>query len=161
MIKNYILILFVLFLWGCTSVNDTPTINISLVSINGEIQNNYNLNNEEFIKLETGDELGLTLVLNGHGNELQTFNMSLTDDDLNAELLYDTKSVTTEGNLSDPANGRLRFTDGVTRTEVSLISTIDSITYDGQDIIISFYLSSATSSEGAMQMVTLKVDSDQ
>ena len=84
MIKNYILILFVLFLWGCTSVNDTPTINISLVSINGEIQNNYNLNNEEFIKLETGDELGLTLVLNGHGNELQTFNMSLTDDDLNA-----------------------------------------------------------------------------
>ena len=158
MIKNIIFIVFVLFLWGCTSQNDTPTINVSRISINGEVQNKYIYDDDKVIELEEGDELELILTLNGNGNDLQTFNMTFNQYDLNTELIYDSQIVTTEGNLTDPLNGRLRFMDGIVKTEIALKSTISNIEYDDEEIIISFYLSSNAGSEGAMQTVVLRID---
>ena len=84
--------------------------------------------------------------------------MTFNQYDLNTELIYDSQIVTTEGNLTDPLNGRLRFMDGIVKTEITLKSTISNIEYDDEEIIISFYLSSNAGSEGAMQTVVLRID---
>ena len=157
MIKNFIFIVIVIIFYGCTSTGESPTIVISSVSINGEIQNE-NYPNDEIIELKEKDALELTLLLNGNGGDLQAFLMACDEGSLDTELVYDDNAVTTEGNLTDPANGHLRFLDGVNRTEVSIMSTIETISKDDEEIILSFYLSSNSANEGARSVITLKID---
>ena len=158
MIKNFIYTTLLVFLCGCASTGESPSIAISSVSINGEMQGGYTYRSDKTIELEEGDELELTLLLNGNGGDLQAFSMAFNEGALNAELIYDNNTISKEGNLSDPTNGHLRFMDGVTKTEVLVMSTIETVSEDDEEIVISFYLSSNSVNEGVRKVVTLKSD---
>ncbi len=158
MIKNIILATLIICLCGCTSTGESPTIAISTVSINGELQNYFSYHNDKIIELEEGDTLELKLLLNGNGGDLETFTMAFHEGNLNTELAYDSNAVTTEGNLTNAINGHLRFSDGISKTEVSVTSTIDTVTKDDEEIVVSFYLSSNSVNEGVRKVVILKID---
>ena len=87
MIKKFIYTTLLVFLCGCASTGESPSIAISSVSINGERQGGYAYGSNKTIELEEGDELELILLLNGNVGDLQAFSMAFHEGLLSAELV--------------------------------------------------------------------------
>ncbi len=143
------------FLSACTSTGEVPLITISSISINGEIKDVYSIIKYNSIELNEGDQLELTLLLSGNGEDLQTFTMMSDKESIDKHLKFDDSVISMEGNLTDLLKDRLRFSDGIKHTEVKVISSLLDV---DDDVIFAFYLSSNNSKESAREVITLKID---
>lgn len=156
--KIFLLFTLLVFLSSCLSTGETPIIIVDSLLVNGEIPECYLSNNVGTPILKEGDELELTLQLDGNGANLQTFSIGIPQKYLDLELIYDAELVTTEEELIDVESGLLRFSDGVEKAQIKLLAQVEEVLDDRETLTLSFYLSSNAGAVGASQFVYLRLE---
>lgn len=152
--KKRILFLLPLFLGACSKSGESPLIKVEKLYISGGAEVNYANDMEALPALKVGDEITAGLLLDGNGSELKTFSLE-KDDQIDTKINYQPTEVSTEGNLTDEDQGRLRFKDGVTQTHVMVKATVAHVDKEGNAKLL-FYLSSKAECEGAQEVISLK-----
>lgn len=151
--KKRILFLLPLFLGACSKSEESPLIKVEKLYISDDAEVNYANDMEALPALKDGDEVTAGLLLDGNGSELKTFSLE-KDGQIDTKINYQSTEVSTEGNLTDEEQGRLRFKDGVTQTHVMVKATAH-VDKEGNAKLI-FYLSSKAECEGAQEAIYLK-----
>lgn len=164
--KKRILLWLPLFLGACSDSGESPVIKIEKLYVKAESdsgsteEKDYTNKIDELPALKVGDNVDAFLLLDGNGAELKTFKLQKDNDEaLATQLVYEKNEVSTEGNLTDEANGQLRFKDGVTKTRIMVRATVEHVDKNG-DVRLEFYLSSKAECEGAQEEIGLKTKVD-
>lgn len=137
---------------ACSGNEPSPVIEVAGVFVNDD-ETNYAKEIDKMPALNVGDEVDLTLLLNGSGADLKTFQLS-SDTEVKTELVYQDADVSKELDFTDVEKGRLRFVDGVESTELTVKAIVRTITKEDSKLV--FYLSSKAECDGAQCEVSLK-----
>lgn len=138
--KNlFSLFICILFFAGCSDGDaDEPVIEIKTIYLNDNSDKNYAV--FTLPVLHVGDELSISMKLNGNGKDLKSFFVVL-DENQAATLLnmaYAEDEVSSDPNFTDPKSGKLGFTDNVETTDIVVKVKITSI--NEEENSLSFYL---------------------
>lgn len=160
--KKRVLLLLPLFLGACSDSGESPVIKIEKLyakvesddESSGSGEKDYANQRDELPALKVGDKVKAFLLLDGNGAELKTFKLQ-NDGEVDTELIFERTEVSTEGNLTDVEEGRLRFKDGVSKARIMVIATVEKVDKNG-DVKLEFYLSSKAECEGAQEEIGLK-----
>lgn len=105
--------------------------------------------------LKVGDEMTVSLRLDGNGEDLNTFIVKEAAEQLGIEFdLPD--GVSSESDLSKPKNGVITFKDGIQYTELKVEVCVKTVA--DADAILAFYLSSKAECESAQEKIELKTE---
>ena len=155
---NYLFIGLIALLCSCADNIESPIINVERLYINGDSNFNYAYQADDLPALKIGDKVEIILYLDGMGSELQTFQLE-ADDEVATVIDFKQSIVTSEGNLTDAENGRLRFADGVMYTQLRVNAVVQEVD-ESNAVKMNFYLSSKAECESAQEVLELKLNQD-
>ncbi|MEG2330751.1 MAG: DUF5035 family protein [Bacteroides sp.] len=152
--KKIVSLLFSLLLLAACSTNGlSPVITVTSLYVNDDTID-YAQTLGSMPSLVVGDEVNVTLDLNGNGAELKTFQVNRTAEIKLDSLGYEKREVTSEIDFTDVEGGRLRFVDGVNDTHLLVKAKVVSTTE--KETKLSFYLSSKAETNAAQYDLVLK-----
>lgn len=152
--KKIVSLLFsLLLLAACSNNGLSPVITVTSLYVNDDITD-YAKTLESMPSLVVGDEVNVTLELNGNGAELKTFQVNRAAEIKLDSLGYEKREVTSETDFTDVEEGRLRFVDGVNDTRLLVKAKVISTTE--KETKLSFYLSSKAEANAAQCDLILK-----
>lgn len=156
--KQLLAPLFLLSAAACSDSAESPVIEITGLFVEGDIKD-YSEDIVSLPSLKVGDEVSVSLKLDGNGEDLNTFivkedrqQLKITDFDLPEE-------ISSDKNFTRPEEGIIKFEDGVRSTELKVSISVQTVA--DADAILSFYLSSKAECEGAQEKIELKTEEDE
>lgn len=152
--KKIVSLLFsLLLLAACSNNSLSPVITVTSLYVNDDMTD-YAQTLGSMPSLVVGDEVNVTLELNGNGAELKTFQVNRTAEIKLDSLGYEEREVTSEADFTDVESGRLRFVDGVNDTRLLVKAKVVSTTE--KETKLSFYLSSKAETNAGQYDLVLK-----
>ena len=106
--------------------------------------------------LKVGDEMTVSLRLDGNGEDLNTFIVKEAAEQLGIKGFDLPGGVSSESDLSKPENGVITFKDGIQYTELKVEVCVKTVA--DADAILAFYLSSKAECESAQEKIELKTE---
>lgn len=142
--------LLIILITLCSCESDKvapPVIEIERVIINQDSTVNYKDSLDKLPVLKFGDEVEVSLYLNGNGSSLNTLNVSAANQSVKTSLIPSANAqIAEDKNFTDLENGKMSFVDGVGQCEVKskllIISTAE------KNIKLSYHLSARAECEG-------------
>lgn len=158
--KLFISLLLSGLLAACTNSVPSPVIEMTGLYVNdGEVD--YAGQMEALPVLQVGDEMAISLRLDGNGEELNTFLVKEDTSQIKkAAVSIDFEQVAEETlsndrEFTDKKSGKLGFKDGVSQALVGVRATVQAITPEG--VKLKFYLfSKPVDCEGAKYELNIK-----
>lgn len=151
--KKILLFLLPLLWVACSNDGSSPIIEVKRLYVNGS-DNDYAGKMNELPTLKKGDKVSVALALDGNGSDLKSFQLQKSED-VSTQIYYQHSDVSDDENLTDEKKGHLRFSDGVSKTEVMVNATVTEVNEKGE-VKLSFYLSSKAECDGAQEEIDLK-----
>lgn len=144
-----------LLLASCFNSAESPVIEVTGFFIEGDATD-YSKDMTSIPSLKVGDEVSVSLNLDGNGEDLNTF--IVKEDQLQLGIKdFDLPSgVSSEKNFTKPEEGIIKFGDGVQQTLLRVKVSVQTIT--DADAILTFYLSSKAECESAQEKIELKTE---
>lgn len=150
------LLLLSLSLAACTDSAPSPVIKITGLFLNGD-EKDYAKEQSSMPSLKVGDEVLVSLQLDGNGEDLNTFIVQDGDQQLKIEEFDLPKAgVSTDKNFTKLDEGIVGFENGVKQTEVKVKAKVKAV--NDEDATLLFYLFSRAECEAAKQEVDMKTE---
>ncbi|WP_455587685.1 DUF5035 family protein [Bacteroides sp.] len=154
--KLFLALLLSLFLASCSDSAESPVIEIAEFFIKGDAKD-YSKDMASIPSLKVGDEVIVSLKLDGNGENLGTFMVKEKEKQLGIKIdLPD--GASSDPNFTKPEEGIIGFKDGVHVTELRMKARVQTVA--DADAILTFYLSSKAECESAQEMIELKTEED-
>lgn len=151
---NYLLLLPLLA--GCSGTASSPDIEVIGLYVNGD-EKDYAHELSSMSPLKVGDEVLVSLKLDGNGEELNTFIVQDGDQQLKiAEFDLPDAGVSDDKNFTDLEQGIVRFKNGVRQTELKVKAKVQTV--KSEDAALIFYLFSKAECDGAQQEIEMKTE---
>lgn len=145
-----------LLLAACSNSAPSPVIKITGLFLNGD-EKDYAKEQSSMPSLKVGDEVLVSLQLDGSGEELNTFIVQDNDQQLNIEEFYLPETgVSTETNFTDLDKGVVGFENGVKQTELKVKAKVKAV--NDEDATLLFYLFSRAECDGDQKEVDMKME---
>lgn len=154
--KLFPLLLLSLSLAACTDSAPSPVIKITGLFLNGD-EKDYAKELSSMPSLKVGDEVLVSLNLDGSGEDLNTFIVQDDDQQLKIEEFDLPKAgVSTDKNFTRLNEGVVGFENGVKQAEVKVKAKVKAV--NDEDATLLFYLFSRAECEAAKQEVDMKTE---
>lgn len=150
-------LLLLLLLAGCSQSAPSPTIKITGLFVNGD-EKDYAQEISSMPSLKIGDEVLVSLKLDGNGEELNTF---IVQDGADQQFKIEAfelpeAGVSTDKNFTKLDEGIVGFENGVHQTDLKVKAKVNTV--KGKDASLIFYLFSRAECDGAQQEVEMKTE---
>lgn len=139
---------------SCSGSAESPIIEITGLFI-GDDTKDYSKDMASIPSLKVGDEMTISLRLDGNGEDLNTFIVKEEAERLGIDL-YLPDGVSSGSELSKPENGVITFKDGIQYTDLKVKVGVKTVA--DADAILAFYLSSKAECESAQEKIELKTE---
>lgn len=145
-----------LLLAACSSTAPSPVIQITGLFLNGD-EKDYAKELSLMPSLKVGDEVLVSLKLDGSGEELNTFIVQDDDQQLTIEE-FELPEVGVSGdkNFTKLDEGIVGFENGVKQTELKVKARVRAV--NDEDATLLFYLFSRAECDAAKQEVDMKTE---
>ena len=150
-------LLLLVLLAGCSQSAPSPVIQITGLFVNGD-EKDYAQELSSMPALKAGDEVLVSLRLDGNGEELNTFIVQDGDDQQFKIEAFELPAVgvSNDKNFTKLDEGIVGFENGVRQTDLKVKAKV-SIVKD-EDASLIFYLFSRAECDGAQQAVEMKTE---
>ena len=153
--KQLLAPLLLLLLAACSGSAESPVIEITGFFIEGDTKD-YSEDMASIPSLKVGDEVTVSLTLDGNGEDLNTFIVKEDQQQLGIQDFDLPNGVSSEKNFTRPEEGIIKFEDGVRNTVLKVKMRVQTVA--DADAILSFYLSSKAECESAQEKIELKTE---
>lgn len=153
--KQLLAPLLLLLLAACSGSAESPVIEITGFFIAGDTKD-YSEDMASIPSLKVGDEVTVSLTLDGNGEDLNTFIVKEDQQQLGIKDFDLPNGVSSEKNFTRPEEGIIKFEDGVRNTVLKVKMRVQTVA--DADAILSFYLSSKVECESAQEKIELKTE---
>lgn len=141
---------------ACSGSAPSPVIKITGLYISGD-EKDYAQEQSAMPSLKVGDEVLVSLKLDGNGEELNTFIVQDGNEQLRIEEFDLPKAgVSDDKNFTKLDEGIVGFENGVHRTELKVRAKVQTV--KSEDATLTFYLFSRAECDGAQQEVEMKIE---
>ena len=137
--KQLLAPLLLLLLAACSGSAESPVIEITGFFIEGDTKD-YSEDMASIPSLKVGDEVTVSLTLDGNGEDLNTFIVKEDQRQLGIKDFDLPNGVSSDKNFTRPEEGIIKFEDGVRNTVLKVKMRVQTVA--DADAILSFYLSS-------------------
>lgn len=146
-----------LFLAACSNSAQSPVIEVTGFFIEGDAKD-YSQDMTSVPSLKVGDEVTVSLKLDGNGEDLNTFIVKEDQQQLGIKDFDLPSSVSSEKNFTKPEEGIIKFGDGVQQTILKVKILVQTVV--DADAMLTFYLSSKAECESAQEKIELKTEEE-
>ena len=149
--KQLLAPLLLLLLAACSGSAESPVIEITGFFIEGDTKD-YSEDMASIPSLKVGDEVTVSLTLDGNGEDLNTFIVKEDQQQLGIKDFDLPNGVSSEKNFTRPEEGIIKLRNTVLKVKMRVQTVADA------DAILSFYLSSKAECESAQEKIELKTE---
>lgn len=140
---------------SCSDSAESPVIEVTGFYIEGDTKD-YSSDMASVPSLKEGDEVTVSLKLDGKGEDLNTFIVREDRKQLGIKDFDLPNSVSSEKNFTKPEEGIIKFGDGVQETILKVKVRVQTVA--DADAMLTFYLSSKAECESAQEKIELKTE---